>query len=177
MNSQTDGYARRCTRLNRKSLSMAKKTTHSLTRHFYHILLITILILAFQQCKSKKVDKSFILDNIKYELNDGGIGYDVKSDNSLDLNKTSFVAALHITNSSKELINLDSSSFKLTSETGTAFSLQTKMGGTDVSAMYKQEMKPGDETDYTLTFSVPKEGHYNLHIISPISKSEKVIHY
>jgi hypothetical protein len=140
-------------------------------------LTTTILIFALHGCKSKKAGNSFILDNIQYESNDGGVGYNVKNDNSLDLNKASFVATLHITNLSKSSINLDSSKFKLTDENGTIFSLETKMNNTDVSAMYKQKIEPGEAIDYLLTFTIPKEGHYNLHIISPVSSTEEVIHY
>lgn len=157
---------------------MKKKQTQFFENFFRQILLTTlILIFALQGCESKKTEHSFILDNIKYELNDGGVGYDVKNDNSLDLNKTSFLAMLHITNLSKSIINLDSSKFKLTDENGISFSLITKMNDTDVSTMYKQNIEPGEAIDYMLTFTVPKEGHYNLHIISPISSKEEVIHY
>ena len=146
---------------------------------FSQMILISavISIFALYGCNSKKTDSTFILDNIQYELNNGGVGYGVKSDNSLDLNKTSFVAMLHITNHSKNVIDLDSSKFKLTDENGMPFSLVTKMNDIDVSVMYKQNIEPGQSIDYMLTYDVPKDGHYNLHVISPISSAERVIHY
>jgi len=157
---------------------MTKKQTQFLKKSFQVLLLPTIiLIFTFQACNSTQKGNSFVLDNIQYESNDGGIGYGAKDDNSLDLNKTSFVATFHITNLSKNTINLDSSNFKLINENGTPFSLETKMNDTDISAIYKQKIEPGEAIDYMLTFTVPKEGHYNLHIISPISKTEEVIHY
>ena len=136
-----------------------------------------IFMFAFCGCKSKKTENTFILDNIQYQLNDAGVGYDVKNDNTLDLNKTTFVATLHITNLSQNVINLDSSKFKLTGEDGRPFSLVTKMNGIDVSVMYKQNIEPGQAVDYMLTFAVPKDAHYNLHVISPISSAQKIIHY
>ena len=162
----------RCTQPNETS-SMARKPTNS-----FIVLLITLIVcLTLQQCDSNTTKKSFILDNVEYEVNNGGIGYDVKSDNELDLNKKSFIATIHITNLSKMKIKLDTLNFKLLSEPGIPIPLQTKIGGSDVSAMYKLEIEPGKSSDYLLTFSIPKEGHYNLHIISPISKKEKVLYY
>ena len=154
---------------------MAKK--NQLVEKIFQLMSLSIIIFALHGCKSKKAENSFILDNIQYELNDGGVGYNVKSDNSLDSSNTSFSAMLHITNLSKSTINLDSSKFKLASENGISIPLKTNMNGVDVSVMYKQKIKPGEAIDYMLTFAVPKDGHYNLHIISPISNTEEVIHY
>jgi hypothetical protein len=157
---------------------MANKLSNFLKKYIRIIPLTTIIVIfALHGCKSKKTENSFILDNIQYEINDGGLGYNVNNDNSFDLNKSSFVAALHIINLSKSSVNLDSSKFKLTDENGTVFSLETKMNNMDVSAMYDQKIEPGEAIDYMLTFTIPKKGHYNLHIISPISGREQVIHY
>ena len=51
------------------------------------------------------------------------------------------------------------------------------MSGVDVSRMYKQKVELGETIYYMLTFNVPKEGHYSLQIISPLSTAEKMIKY
>ena len=154
------------------------KNQEQLFKFFQQILAITIIVVfALYGCESKKTGESFILDNIQYELNSGGVGYDVKDDNSLDLNKASFIAILRITNLTKSMIKFDSSNFKLTDKNKVSVSLKTKMSDTDVSAMYKKEIEPGATIDHMLTFPVPKEGHYDLHIISPLSGKEKILHY
>jgi len=139
---------------------------------------ILLLLTGLQSCKTEKdADNSFTLDQIKYEINDGGVGYDVNTDNSLNPNKTSFIVTLHVTNLSSNKIILDSSNFKLTDENGIPVSLKTKWNDTDISNMYKQEIDPGKFTDFMLTYSVPNDGHYDLHIISPVSKTEMKVHY
>ena len=157
---------------------MVKKYNQFFENIFQEMSLAAVIsILIFCGCKSKRTENTFILDNIQYELKDGGVGYEVNNDNSFDLNRATFVATLHITNLTKSVINLDTSNFKLIGKDGTPFSLVTKINGMDVSVMYKQSIEPEDAIDYMLTFAVPKDAHYELHVISPISRGEKVIHY
>lgn len=140
------------------------------------LFLTCLIILVGCQQRNNKSNEAVILDDIMYEIDNGGIGFDVVDDKSYDTTKPSFITVIHITNNSKSPISLDTSNFKLTDLAGTQVPFK-KFADVDVSVLYSQQIEAGNSIDFMLSFAAAKKQHYDLHLISPISKKEKIISF
>src|SRR6187402_1713287 len=101
------------------------------------ILLICFTVLLSCQQRNDKPSETVVLDDIKFEIDNGGVAFDVINDSSYDTTKPSFITVIHITNNTKKRISLDSSNFKLTDLNGAQIPLK-KLKDVDVSVLYSQ---------------------------------------
>lgn len=124
---------------------------------------------------SGKLVASMEMDNILFEVESGGVGYNVEND-AVDYSAgNSFLITLDVTNQSSEPATLDGSNFSLLDENNTE--MKPSIPGVDIELTVANEsisnsvqLEPGDTKKLILTYSIPGPGDYTLQIISPLSK-------
>jgi hypothetical protein len=128
--------------------------------------------------RSNKVQDEVELDKVTYRISEAGVGYDASND-KLDTSQAAFVAYLRISNGSSQTISFDSSNFKLKDMAGNnmPFLKSGKETALEMAQLYQLTCEPGKGGEMMLMFSVPGEGPYDLHIISPISKAATIYQY
>ena len=143
------------------------------------LLAIAFLLFIAIGCSNRNQDSfaSIDIDSVNYNVNSGGVGFDVVN-NEVDYSSgQQFMVEMTISNNTNENLIFDSTSFLLIDKSGQELSLPIGNNAIGIAnqAFYNTPISPGATEICILMYSIKEAGEYKLKITSPKSKTHEII--